>query len=94
MKVRILTHTPEPEKLIAAAAKLCYASAEIDELLDGLTAEKTASFNMLNFVSLFILWCVCYENRCAVFVPNNFSTYRLNNIAYRQKNSFIILNRG
>ena len=44
MKVRILTHTPEPEKLIAAAAKLCYASAEIDELLDGLTAEKTASF--------------------------------------------------
>ena len=47
MKVRILTHTPEPEKLIAAAAKLCYASAEIDELLDGLTAEKTASFNML-----------------------------------------------
>lgn len=45
MKVRILTHTPEPEKLIAAAAKLCYASAEIDELLDGLTAEKTASLS-------------------------------------------------
>ena len=44
MKVTLLTHTPEPEKLIAAAAKLCYASAEIDELLRNLTPEKTASF--------------------------------------------------
>lgn len=40
MKVTLLTHTPEPEKLIAAAAKLCYASAEIDELLRNLTPEK------------------------------------------------------
>lgn len=44
MRVTLLTHTPEPEKLIAAAAKLCYASADIDTLLDGLTEEKTISF--------------------------------------------------
>lgn len=44
MKVELLTHTPEPEKYIAAAAKLCYASADVDTLLDGLDEEKTASF--------------------------------------------------
>ena len=44
MRVSLLTHTPEPEKLIAAAAKLCYASADIDTLLDGLTEEKTVTF--------------------------------------------------
>lgn len=44
MKVELLQYTPEPEKLIAAAAKLCYSSAGIDGILDGLDAEKTAKF--------------------------------------------------
>lgn len=44
MKVRLLTYTPEPEKTIASAAKLCYASSDIDSLLNGLTEEKTNSF--------------------------------------------------
>lgn len=49
MKVTLLAHTPEPEKIIAAAAKLCYASADIDTVLDGLDEEKTTSFlNMLS----------------------------------------------
>ncbi len=44
MKVKIISHTPEPEKLIAAAAKLCYSNAEIDDLMSGLTKEKVDSF--------------------------------------------------
>lgn len=44
MKVEILSHTPDGEKIIAAAAKLCYSSSEIGTLLDGLTPEKTESF--------------------------------------------------
>lgn len=44
MKVTLLSHTPEPEKLIAAAARLCYTSKEIDELLEGLTEEKVDKF--------------------------------------------------
>lgn len=49
MKVTLLTYTPEPEKTIAAAAKLCYASSDIDTLLDGLTEEKSIGFlNMLS----------------------------------------------
>ena len=44
MKVTLLNHTPEPEKTIAAAAKLCYASSDIETLLEGLTEEKTIKF--------------------------------------------------
>ena len=48
MKVKLLTHTPEPEKVIATAAKLCYSSSDIDTLMDGLTPEKIDGFlNML-----------------------------------------------
>ncbi len=44
MKVALLTHTPEPEKIVAAAAKLCYSNAEISTLMAGLTKEKTTQF--------------------------------------------------
>ena len=37
MTVRLIAHTPEPEKVVAAAAKLCYSDAHIETLLDGLT---------------------------------------------------------
>lgn len=43
-KVVLLTHTPLPEKTVAAAAKLCYSPSGIDTIMDGLTEEKTASF--------------------------------------------------
>lgn len=44
MNVELLQHTPEPEKIIAAAAKLCYSSSGIDGILDGLDEEKTEKF--------------------------------------------------
>lgn len=44
MNVELLQHTPEPEKIIAAAAKLCYSSSGIDGILDGLNKEKTEKF--------------------------------------------------
>ena len=48
MKVMLLSHTPEPEKTVATAAKLCYSSSDIGSLREGLTPEKTAEFiNML-----------------------------------------------
>ncbi len=43
-KVTLLSYTPEPEKVVAAAAKLCYSSAGIPEITQGLTEESTASF--------------------------------------------------
>jgi len=48
MKVTLLTHTPDPEKIIAAAAKLCYSESGVENILDGLDSEKTEKFlNML-----------------------------------------------
>lgn len=44
IKVTLLTHTPEPQKIMAAAAKLCYARADIDTVMDGLTPEKVDNF--------------------------------------------------
>jgi len=44
MKVELITHTPDPEKIIAAAAKLCYSEVGVADLLDGMTDEKSASF--------------------------------------------------
>lgn len=39
MDVRLLNHTPEPERAIAAAARLCYAPVGAAELLEGMTDE-------------------------------------------------------
>ena len=44
MIVRLIAHTPDPEKVVAAAAKLCYSDSHIEDLLDGLDEEKTARF--------------------------------------------------
>lgn len=44
MKVELISHTSNPEKLVACAAKLCYSACSIDELSDSLESEKTASF--------------------------------------------------
>jgi len=39
MDVRLLYHTPEPEKAIAAAARLCYAPVGAAELLESMSDE-------------------------------------------------------
>lgn len=42
--VKLLAHTPNPEQVIATAAKLCYANSDIGSLYNGLTPEKSAEF--------------------------------------------------
>ncbi len=44
MNVILLAHTPEPQKIVASAAKLCYSSSDILSIKDGLTEEKTGNF--------------------------------------------------
>lgn len=44
MVVTLIAHTPEPEKVIASAAKLCYSSSDIENLMDGLTPTKVETF--------------------------------------------------
>ncbi|NMA83161.1 MAG: FAD-dependent thymidylate synthase [Epulopiscium sp.] len=40
LKVELLMYTPQPENIVAAAAKLCYSSSDIQGLLKGQTPEK------------------------------------------------------
>ena len=44
MKVSLIAYTPDPEKTIAAAAKMCYAAADVDTVMEGLTEDKVANF--------------------------------------------------
>lgn len=44
MKVSVLTHTPEPEKTVAAAARLCYSNTSATELMENFSDEKAVSF--------------------------------------------------
>ena len=43
-KVTLLAYTPQPEKTVASAAKLCYSSSTIETLREGLSDESAASF--------------------------------------------------
>lgn len=44
MKVDLITHTPNPEKIVSAAAKLCYSQVGTNDILEGLTDEKIEKF--------------------------------------------------
>ncbi len=44
MKVTLITHTPNPEHVLASAARLCYSAADIAKVMENLTPEKTAEF--------------------------------------------------
>lgn len=45
LRVELLDHTGEPEKIVALAAKLCYAGCNIDELKGKLTMDEIERFN-------------------------------------------------
>jgi len=44
LKVKLIEHTPSPEKVVASAAKLCYSQVGVDEILENLDEEKTQKF--------------------------------------------------
>lgn len=44
LKVELLRYTPDGEKLIASAAKLCYSSVGISQIEEGLEDDKVKSF--------------------------------------------------
>lgn len=44
MKVVLLSHTPDPEQTIAAAARLCYANADIEDLRQSISKEQAEDY--------------------------------------------------
>ena len=48
LKVKIIAHTPEPDKVVAQAGKLCYSAVGVDEITQKLTEEEIVRYvNML-----------------------------------------------
>ena len=48
LKVQLISHTPEPDKVVAQAGKLCYSAVGVDEITQKLTEEEIARYvNML-----------------------------------------------
>ncbi|MCT8976530.1 FAD-dependent thymidylate synthase [Clostridium sp. CX1] len=48
LKVKLMEYTPNPEKVIASAAKLCYSASGIDQIQENLQDERAEKFlNML-----------------------------------------------
>lgn len=44
MRVKLINHTPDPDKTVAAAARLCYSPIGAEEILEGLDEEGTSKF--------------------------------------------------
>ena len=44
LKVKLVAYTQEPEKLVAASAKLCYSQLSADEIMDDLSEENVEKF--------------------------------------------------
>lgn len=44
MKVKLIAHTPNPEEVVAQAAKLCYSHVGVDGIMEKLTPEKIEKF--------------------------------------------------
>lgn len=44
MKVDLITYTPDPEKVIAGSAKLCYSTSNIEELMSNLNRNEIERF--------------------------------------------------
>lgn len=42
--VKLIEYTPNPEKLVAAAAKLCYSPVGVEEIQEGLNDDKISKF--------------------------------------------------
>lgn len=71
MKVKILAHTPNPDFLVATAAKNCYSSSSIDALMEKQTDESIEKFiNRLNEMGH------CYDEDTEVLTENGFKKWR------------------
>lgn len=44
MNVKLIAHTPNPEQVVAAAAKLCYSPVGVEDIMEKMTDESAAAF--------------------------------------------------
>ncbi|MGI5825585.1 MAG: FAD-dependent thymidylate synthase [Bacillota bacterium] len=44
LKVKLISHTPDPERVVAAAARLCYSPRSANEILENFSDEQVTEF--------------------------------------------------
>ncbi len=44
LKVKLISYTPDPERIVAAAARLCYSPRSASEIMENFSDEQVASF--------------------------------------------------
>ncbi|MBA1336426.1 MAG: Thymidylate synthase ThyX [Firmicutes bacterium] len=44
LRVKLVQHTPEPDKLVSAAARLCYSRVGVEEIMENFTDEGVSRF--------------------------------------------------
>jgi len=44
MKVKLLAYTPDPERVVAAAARICYSKRSGDEIMENFTEQEISEF--------------------------------------------------
>ena len=59
MHVQLIEYTPNPEKVVAAAARLCYSPLSANEIMDGLNEQMVESF----LQKLTDMGCLLYTSR-------------------------------
>ena len=44
LKVKLIAHTPDPDKVVSMAAKLCYSPIGVEEMSEKITSEEVEKF--------------------------------------------------
>ena len=98
INVQLISHTPNPEQVIATAAKLCYSASDIGSLYNGLTPEKSAEFvnKLVNMGHASPLEHVCFTfgiegiSRCCAnqLVRHRIASYSQQSQRYVNMNDF------
>ena len=68
MKVKLIAHTPDPDKVVSMAAKLCYSPIGVEAMSEKITSEEVEKFLGMNSL---IRVSIIFFNRAPPFFLYN-----------------------
>ena len=71
MKVKLMSHTPNPDRVVSMAAKLCYSKVGVDEIEKKLTDEQIE-----RFVNMLVNIGHCYDEETEVLTSEGFKYWK------------------
>ena len=52
LKVKLIAHTPDPDKVVSMAAKLCYSPIGVEEMSEKITSEEVEKFLGMKYFNI------------------------------------------